>query len=235
MMIWLACILRCVLEPAQTTLETIFDTNVHVDVSVSFPKLENNNSLARFANDAIECETKQLHDAFAEDMSPPIEELWEEDGDECTLYYNLHLVHASANLLEFYGYHSQYTGGAHGSTQYITKVFWQNGNNISEITLNDLFTPSGKNALFEYCHQYFKENKWGYYSYDDIEDWDPFQPHHLDDFLLTKEGLLLIFQNYTLFGLADDPMTFSLPYAQIMPWINPAITSCFIGFNDLQN
>lgn len=230
MILLLACILQFALEPNRISHESIFDTNVHVDVSAVYPKLTEVNALTRYANEAIQAEAMSLHDTFLKEVITPIHDLGEDDAGCRSMYYTLHLVHESPNLLEFYGHKYQYTGGVHGSMQYITKVFWQNGNNISEITLDDLFTPSGKDALFEYCHHYFKENKWGYYSYDDLEDWDPFQPHHLDDFLLTKEGLLLIFQDYTLFGLLDDPLTFSLPFAQIMPWINPATTSCLTSF-----
>ena len=52
-------------------------------------------------------------------------------------------------------------------------------------------------------------------------DWDPFQPEHLDAFLLTDDGLLLIFQNYTVCGLMDEPITFLIPYDKLRSILKP--------------
>lgn len=215
MMLWLACILQCILEPAQTTLETIFDTNVHVDISITYPQLAGSNRLIQYANEEIRKEATALHDDFAIKTSQPVEGLCEEDADERKLFYDLHLVYTSPLFLEFYGSYYRYTGGAHGSEEFITKVFWQHNDMISELTLDDLLLPHGRDLLYRHCHTYFKESRGGYYSYDDMGDWDPFQPEHLDAFLLTDEGLLLVFQNYTVCGLMDIPITLLVPYEKL--------------------
>jgi hypothetical protein len=222
MMIVFAYILQAMLEPAQITVQTTFDTNVHVNVSASYPKLAELSHLTRYANEAIRQEAIALHDHFVEEMREPIVELYEEDGDERTLFYDLHLVYEKPHLLEFYGSHYQYTGGAHGMEKFITKVFWQDGEHISALTLDDLLLPHGRDLLYHHCHTYFKESRGGYYSYDDIDDWDPFQPEHLDTFLLTDEGLLLIFQNYTVCGLMDEPITLLVPHKELRSILKPA-------------
>ena len=153
-------------------------------------------------------------------MSAPVEELWEEDAAERTLVYDLHLVYDSSHLLEFYGHKYRYTGGVHGGTLYVSRVFLQNGNDIQELTIDNLLLPEGRDFLFRYCRNYFKENRCGYYD-DDKLSWDPLEPEHIDSFLLTKEGLLLIFQNYTVSGLEDEPITLLIPYAQIIPFATP--------------
>ncbi len=221
MIIWLACILQSILEPSQISLETSFDTNVHVDVSITYPKLANQSELPRYVNETLRQEAITLHNDFVEEMREPVVELWEEDIDERMLSYSLHLVYNKPHLLEFYGHKYRYTGGAHGGVSYITKVFWQNGDDISELALDNLFVPNGRDILYRYCSNYFKENRWGYYSDDDMGDWDPFQPEHLDAFLLTDKGLLLIFQNYTVCGLMDEPITLLIHYDKIASIAKP--------------
>ncbi len=221
MIVWLACILQLALEPAQTTLETTFDTNVHVDINITYPKLAESDRLTCYSNEAVRKEAIALHDDFVVNMSQPVKELCEEDADERKLFYDLHLVYTSSRLLEFYGSHYQYTGGAHGSKKFITRVFWQNNDTILLLTIDDILLPHGKDWLFHYCHNYFKENHWGYYSDTDIDDWDPFEPRHLDSFLLTDEGLLLIFQNYTVCGLMDEPITFLISYDKLRSILKP--------------
>ena len=49
----LACILTLALEPDQGVLETSFDTNIHVDVSVTYPKLAEFSELPRHANEML--------------------------------------------------------------------------------------------------------------------------------------------------------------------------------------
>lgn len=79
---------------------------------------------------------------------------------------------------------------------------------------NDLFLPGYREWLFQYCENYFKLNRCGYYSYDDYS-WVGFNPENLDSFLLTEKGLLLIFQNYIIGGFDDYPVTLLIPYAEL--------------------
>ena len=202
------------------SLETAFDTNVHVEAIVSYPRLPEASLLAQYVNKAVQKEAYELHDIFVQEMSAPQEELWEEDADERTLRYDLNLVYSTPALMSFYGSKYQYCGGAHGSVRYITKTFWQQDNTIRELSLDDLFLPDFREWLFQYCEDYFKLNRCGYYDTDD-HSWVGFNPKDLDAFLLTKQGLLLIFQNYTVNGYTDYPMTLLIPYTKLSPILNP--------------
>ena|SRR3990167_6093140 len=204
------------IECESDSFETIFDTNVHVEASVSVPHLPEASLLARYANEAVRKEAHDLYDAFVQEMSAPQEELWEEDGDERILRYDLELVYSTPALRSFYGSKYQYRGGVHGSVKYITKTFWQQDGTTRELSLDDLFLPGYREWLFRYCEDYFKLNRCGYYSYDDYS-WVGFNPDHLDAFLLTEKGLLLIFQNYVVSGYDDYPMTLLISYDKLTP------------------
>ena len=77
----------------QKLFETVFDTNVHVEASASYPRVPETNPLAHYVNEVIRNEAQEFHDTFVQEMSTPQEELWEEDGDERILRYDLSLVH----------------------------------------------------------------------------------------------------------------------------------------------
>ena len=155
------------IECESELLETVFDTNVHVEASVSYPRVPEISLLSRYVNEAIGKEAYELHDTFVQEMSTPQEELWEEDGDERILRYDLSLVHSAPDLMSFYGSKYQYRGGAHGSVWYITKTFCQQDNIIHELSLDDLFLPGYREWLFRHCEDYFKLNRCGYYSDDE--------------------------------------------------------------------
>ena len=208
------------IECESELFETTFDTNVHVEASVSYPRVPEISLLARYVNEAVRKEAHQLHDTFVLEMSTPQEELWEEDGDERTLCYDLSLVRSTPNLMGFYGSQYQYRGGSHGSVRYITKTFCQQDDTIRELSLDDLFLPGYREWLFQYCEDYFKSNRYGYYN-DDDHSWIGFNPEHLDAFLLTEKGLLLLFQNYVVSGYDDYPMTLLIPYDKLITIANP--------------
>ncbi|MDE3047734.1 MAG: DUF4163 domain-containing protein [Verrucomicrobiota bacterium] len=198
----------------------VFDTNVHVETSVSYPRVPENSLLARYVNEVVRKEAHELHDAFVQEMSAPQEELWEEDGNERTLRYELSLVFSNPDLMSFYGSKYQYLGGMHGSVRYITKTFFQQDHAIRELSLDDLFLPGYREWLFQYCEDYFKSNRCGYYD-DDDHSWIGFNPEDLDAFLLTEKGLLLIFQNYVVSGYDDYPITLLVPYTKLASIVNP--------------
>ena len=77
------------IECESELFETVLDTNVHVEARVSYPRVSETTPLARYANEALSKEAHEFHDAFMQEMSTPQEELWEEDGDERTLRYDL--------------------------------------------------------------------------------------------------------------------------------------------------
>jgi hypothetical protein len=215
------------IECESELFETAFDTNVHIEASVSYPRVPETSLLARYVNEAIRKEACELHDTFAQEMSTPQEELWEEDGDERTLRYELSLVHSTPDLLSFYGSKYQYRGGIHGSVRYITKTFCQQDDIIRELTLDDLFLPGHREWLFQYCESYFRLNRCGYYN-DDDHSWIGFNQEDLDAFLLTEKGLLLLFQNYVVSGYDDYPMTLLIPYNKLITIANPANLTSFL-------
>lgn len=199
--------------------ETVFDTNIHVEASASYPRVPETSSLELYVNEVIRNEAHELHDTFVQEMSAPWDELWEEDGDERTFRYDLSFVHSSPDLMSFYGSKYQYRGGAHGSVRYITKTFCQRDDTIRELTLDDLFLSGYREWLFQYCEDYFKSNRCGYYD-DDDHSWIGFNPEDLDAFLLTEKGLLLLFQNYVVSGYDDYPMTLLIPYTKLASIVN---------------
>jgi hypothetical protein len=214
------------IECESELFETAFDTNVHVEANVSYPRVPEATPLARYVNEAVRKEAYELHDTFVQEMSAPQEELWEEDGDDRTLRYDLNLVHSDPDLMSFYGSKYQYRGGVHGSVRYITKTFRQQDGTIQELSLDDLFLPGYRTWLFQYCESYFKSNRCGYYD-DDDHSWVRFNPKDLDAFLLTEKGLLLLFQNYVVSGYDDSPITLLIPYSKLISITNPANLTFF--------
>ena len=204
----------CLMQCESDSFETAFFTNVNVKVSTTFPRVPETNALSHYVNKALRKEACELHDTFVQEMSAPQEDLWEGEADERLFHYELNLVYSTPFLMSFYGSNYQYCGGAHGSVRYITKNFWRQGETIRELTLNDLFLPGYREWLFQYCEDYFKSNRCGYYSYDDYS-WVGFSPEDLDSFILTEKGLLLIFQNYVISGYDDYPVTLLIPYVEL--------------------
>ena len=90
------------------------------------------------------------------------------------------------------------------------------------MTLDDLFlAKSGyQQFLTQYCENYYKTNKYGYYVYEDPE-WPKLEFTDLNTFVLLKEGLLIIFRMYCVDGLNDNPNTFLIPYPILKPFANP--------------
>jgi hypothetical protein len=208
------------LECELHSYKTAFDTNVHVAASVSYPHLIETSPLARYVNEAVQKEAYGLYDSFVQEMSVPQKDLWDEDADERVFHYDLNLVYSAPVLIGFYGSRFQYTGGAHGSVQYITKTFWQHDDTIRELSLDDLFLPGYREPLFRYCEEYFKSNRCGYYGDDELS-WVPFNPEHLDAFLLTENGILLMFQNYVVSGYEDCPVTLLISYPELFSIVKP--------------
>ncbi len=202
------------MECETDSFETAFYTNVNVKASVTCPRVSETNFLGQYVNEALRKEACELHDTFVQEMSIPQEDLWEEDADERIFHYKLNLVCSTPFLMSFYGSEYQYYGGAHGTVRYITKTFWKQDETIRELTLDDLFLPGYREWLFQYCEDYFKLNRCGYYSYDDYS-WVGFNPENLDSFLLTEKGLLLIFQNYVISGYDNYPVTLLVPYVEL--------------------
>ncbi|MBF8262484.1 MAG: hypothetical protein HW387_149 [Parachlamydiales bacterium] len=202
-------------------LETSFETNVRVEATVSYPRLPETSFFKCYVNENVKRDSLALYDAYIQKMGSLQQDVGEEEElNERTLHYDLQPVYCSLNLISLYGSEHQYAGGAHGSVHYITRTFWQNDGVIRELSLDDLFLSEYRKQLFRYCENYFKSNQCGYYCYDDYS-WVGFGPEHLDAFLLTKKGLLLLFQNYVVSGFDDFPTTLLIPYPFLDSIANP--------------
>ena len=208
----------------QQTQETSFATNVRVEASISCPRLPEVDLLALYVNDTVRKDMHALYDAYIKEMRVSQESIERgeefEEFNERSWHYKLEPVCRHSNLIGLYGVESRYTGGCHGSVHYVTRTFWKNGDIICELSLDDLFLPGFREQLFRYCEHYFKSHQWGYYSYDD-DFWIGFSPEHLDAFLITKQGLLLIFQNYVVSGFDDYPSTLLVPYSHLKHFARP--------------
>lgn len=202
-------------------LETSFETNVHVEATLSYPRLPETSSFTCYVNENVKRDSLALYDTYIQKMSSLQRDVGEEEElNERTFHYDLQPVYCSANLISFYGSKYQYAGGVHGSVHYITRTFWQNDGIVCELSLDGLFLPEYREWLFQYCEDYFKSNRCGYYD-DDDHSWIGFNPEDLDAFLLTEKGLLLIFQNYIVNGYNDHPMTLLIPYTKLASIVNP--------------
>ncbi len=200
------------LEHECCSKEIAFDTNIHVEALVVYPQFADTSALARYVNDTVRKDMDMLYEAYVQDMSSPQENISEEEEFNMRIWrYKLEPIYHDSNLLSLYGVKYQDSGGVHGSVRYISRTFWQDGNMIRELSLNDLFLPGSREWLFQHCEDYFKATQCGYYSDDDIA-WISFNPEDLDSFVFTKKGLLLIFQNYVVSGYEDEPITLLIPY-----------------------
>ncbi len=204
------------IECESGSLKTAFDTNVHIEASVSYPLVPETSLLTRYANEIVQKEAYELYDTFMQEISALQEEPSEQDADELRFRYDLSLVRSTPILMSFYGSKYEYRGGVHGSWQYVTKTFLRQDNTIRELFLEDLFLPGSRERLFRYCEDYFKLNQ-----YDDYT-WGGFNSEHLDAFLLTEKGLLLIFQDHILSGYEDYPTTLLIPYLKLVSIVNPS-------------
>lgn len=202
-------------------LEARFETNVRVEATVSYPRLPETSFFKCYVNENVKRDSLALYNAYIQKMGSLQQDIGEEEElNERTLHYDLQPVYCSPNLISLYGSEYQYAGGAHGSVHYITRTFWQNGGIVRDLSLDDLFLSGYREQLFRYCENYFKSNRCGYYSYDDYS-WVGFGPEHLEAFLLTTKGLLLLFQNYVVSGFDDFPTTLLVPYALLASMANP--------------
>lgn len=69
----------------QELFETAFDRNVHVEASVSYPRVPETTPLVCYVNEAVSKEAHELQDTFVQEMSAPQEELWEENAANQTI------------------------------------------------------------------------------------------------------------------------------------------------------
>lgn len=131
--------------------------------------------------------------------------------------YHLRAILFSDNVVSLIGDIFVFDHLPHGWTQYEGKTYVKINSSFKEISLNDLFPqPSQKEFLRSYCENFFKHH--GDCSY--FKGSDPLC-NHLDrklikTFVVDHEFLILVFQPYTVGGLADGPFTVKIPFNELI-------------------
>ena len=210
------------IECEQVTFETAFDTNVHVEAEISYPRLPGRDRFIQHVNQALKKDAHFRFDQYVQEMRLPLEDVWEDDDLNPEFQYSLYPIYCTSNLISTCGYEYRYRHLPHGSWRPIGRTFWQRDNSVLELTLDDLFlSKSGyQQFLTQYCEDYFRAHKYGYYAYEDPE-WPKLEFSDLNTFVLLKKGLLIIFRMYCVDGLNDGPNTFLIPYPILKPFANP--------------
>src|SRR5579862_899149 len=201
----------------QSRKEVSFETTGPVHIEYSYPIFSGSGTLIKQVNIQVKAEVENRFNCYiqAEILT---EEMWE---DGCTLSYELFPVYQAPNLISIYGCDFQ-GRGCHGCTYYEGKSFWQKGDMVVKLVLDDLFVKGSEYRpfLLQYCENYFKASGYGYYS-SRSELLPELIPSDLDIFIPTDKGLMIVFRAYTVGGWADEPDAVLIPYAEIKKFIDP--------------
>ncbi len=202
-------------------LQTEFKTTVQVSAECVYPRLYGDNTLIDYVNKKLETSATALFESFVkyEEIS---EEVYDQGFGGCTLVYQLFPVYSVPNLISVYGFEFQDRACPHGWTHYQGKNFWQNGNDVIEFSLENIFIKESDwcRFLLNYCENHFKSRHYGYYQpgYGITPE---LELNDLDIFVLTEQGLMIIFRSYTVGGWADGPATIVIPYQDLKRFIDP--------------
>jgi hypothetical protein len=180
---------------------------VPINVECSYPNFKGSGVLIDYVNNQLKSEAENWLDCFLKE-----ELCWDED--ERTLGYSLLPAYQAADLISIYG--AEFQGiGCRGCTYYQGLTFWQNGDLISKISLEDFFIKESSylEFLLNYCQNYFNTSFPQFPFEADRRD--------LDAFILTDTGLMFFLRAYRISGWADGPDTFLVPYSQLKNFIDP--------------
>jgi hypothetical protein len=131
--------------------------------------------------------------------------------------YHLRAILFSDNVVSLMGDVFVFAHLPHGWKQYEGKTYVKTNGSFKEITLNDLFPKSNqKEFLRRYCENFLKKDTDCNY----FQGADPLCDH-LDQelikvFVVDHESLIVIFQPYTVGGLADGPFTVKIPFTKLI-------------------
>ena len=201
----------------QRRKEISFVTTVPVHVECSYPLLSGRGAFVEYVNQELKTEAENRFDCFIKEEIFS-EEVWDEGF---SLSYELLPAYQAPNLISIYGYDFQGRGGCHGCTYYEGKTFWQSGDSIIKLALDDLFVKGTEHRQFllRYCENYFKASGYGYYS--SLSEFSlKLSSSDLDIFVLMDKGLMIIFRAYTVGGWADGPDTVLIPYINLKQFID---------------
>ena len=201
----------------QHSMETTIETQQLVSVTSTYPILAERGALAEYVHQRLEYDAKNWFDRLVQEERNS-EEIWDEDYG---VSYLISPIYLCSNLISIFGSESQ-SRGAHGCAVYEGKTFWQNGDAIVELALDDLFVLGSSYRLFilDYCENAFKTSGYGYYSYRK-ELLPELSLNDFDTFVLTEQGLMIIFPAYKIGGWGDGPDTITISYLILKKFIDP--------------
>ena len=198
-----------------------FEKQVLITAESRYPHFNGDSPLIYYVNKKLEIAAKTLFDSFIEHEKASQEE-YDKDFGGCSMGYQLSPVYCQPNFISIYGCESQTRACPHGWTHYESKNYWQSENAIIEVGLKDLFLKESGwcNFLLDYCDRYFTVTNHGYYA-SDYGLRPKLEPEDLNIFVITKEGLIIIFRSYRVGGWADGPDIITIPYNDLKEFIDP--------------
>lgn len=200
----------------QWTKEISFGTKIPVHVEYSYPIFSGKGTLIEYVNRELETEAEDRFNNFVK------EELYAEEveEDEISVVCSFSPRYQTSNLISIGGFTSQIRG-SRGCTYYEGKTFWQRGDVVVKLILDDLFVKGSgyRQFLLDYYKNNF--NRCDYENYvSHGELFSELSPKDFDAFVLTEKGLMIVFPVYTIGGWAEGPDTVLIPYAKINKFID---------------
>lgn len=201
-------------------LKARFKTTVEVVAECVYPYLYGDDPLISYVNKKIERTVHDLFEKFVEQEKINEDELNDDFGG-CYLDYHLFPVYSLPNLISIYGAEFQARACPHGWTRHEGNNFWRNDNSIIEIHLEDLFIKDSGwcDFLLHYCDNDFKSSGYGYYG-QDCGYVPELEPDDLETFLITDQGLMIVFRSYRVGGWADGPDVITIQYDKLKGFID---------------
>ncbi len=159
-----------------------------------------------------------------------IAEVLEGAVDECpfNLSYDLRTVFYSKELISLFGEFHQYTRLPHGWAKYEGRTFYKKNGKFIPLVLNDFISnKDGWEFIRNYCENILKNDPCTYFSGEqplrtalELKD--------LNTFTLDDQGLILVFQPYTVAGGTDGPPVVRISWNDIQKVIAPSHPLCAI-------
>lgn len=131
--------------------------------------------------------------------------------------YHLRAILFSDNVVSLMGDIFVFAHLPHGWNRYEGKTYVKTNASFKEIGLNDLFPQSTqKEFLRRYCENFFKYHDDGSYFRGADPLCDRLDQELIKTFVVDHESLILLFQPYSVGGLADVPFTVKIPFTELI-------------------
>lgn len=130
--------------------------------------------------------------------------------------YHLRTILFSDNVVSLLGKLFVYDHLPHGWTRYEGKTYIKIDHSFKEITLNDLFPQQyQKEFLRSYCNEVLSNHNCSYF-HGSEPLYEYLDQELIKTFVVDHESVILIFQPYTVGGLADGPFTIQIPFIKLI-------------------